>query len=325
MSEVRAVADDLRLIEARISGIVETSDPVASRYVSEVVGSGGKRLRPRLVMAFARIFSARDFDHVLDCAAACELLHTATLIHDDVIDQAEFRRGRPTLSSKYGNELAVTVGDYLLARLFAHLAVRDDARPLRLVLRSSQRLGQGAVTETSNRDNFAMTEDEYRNIIRLKTAELFAVCCELGAILGDAPADEAARAREFGEHFGLAFQMADDMLDVQADSRATGKPTFLDVREGRVTLPLIRALKTPGDEVVTLVKAVRETDSTAAERALAKKLNECGALAYVVECIQAEMDAALTTLDRLPGPPETHDAVRRMCDAVAAMVARMQA
>lgn len=324
MSEVRAASDDVRLIEARIAEVVGASDPIVSRYVAEVVGSGGKRLRPRLVVEFGRMFQAPDFDHVLDCAAACELLHTATLIHDDVIDQAEFRRGKPTLSRTYGNELAVTVGDYLLARLFAHLAAREDARPLRLVLRSSQRLGLGAVTETTNRDNFAMTEDEYQNIIRLKTAELFAVCCELGAILGSASVEQAELARAFGEHFGVAFQMADDLLDVLASSADTGKPAFLDVREGRITLPIIHAVKRLGDEAVGLVKAVRETDSDDAKRALAEKLRECGSPAYVAELIQAEMDAALSTLDRLPGSPETHDAVKRMCDAVAAMVARMQ-
>jgi len=231
----------LRQVELRIAEIIGHSDPLVLHYADSFSQGHGKLLRPRLLLAMAALFGCNNPSLVIECAACCELLHTATLMHDDVIDDADTRRGQPSLNSRHGNEVAVVVGDYILALVFQSLARLRLFPVLDMVLATSQELGLGVLAEALHRNDLRLAEEEYFRIIYRKTAALFELCCGLGAFLGTAEAAGLGLAQDYGRALGLGFQVIDDVLDIAGDEQQTGKPSFSDLREGRVTLPLIYA------------------------------------------------------------------------------------
>jgi geranylgeranyl pyrophosphate synthase len=266
-------------IERRIREFLLGSDPIVIRYLDAITGNTGKRLRPKLVMVFARLFGEYDYGKSITCACAAELLHTATLIHDDVIDTAQFRRGSETLCNAFGNEIAVIVGDYLLAIVLDRVAKVRDFEVLDMFVGTSKKLGVGVLVEVNNRNNFKLAVDNYLSVIELKTAVLFEHCTRLGAYLGGADAEGRRLAGEYGRDFGMAFQIVDDLLDIAADPKKTGKPSFNDLKEGRITLPLIHAIgKDPSIE--TLMNGWQERPSAESADALKARLRELGSMDY---------------------------------------------
>jgi octaprenyl-diphosphate synthase len=230
-------------VETRIAEVIHDSDPLVLRYVDEFAHQPGKRLRPRLLAVMAELHGGADEAAVANCAACCELLHTATLIHDDVIDEAATRRGQVTVNSRFGNEIAVVVGDYLLAALLKSLTREDSFDLLRLLLSTAQEMGLGVIQEVVNRGNLGLDEAGYLEIARLKTGVLFGLCCQMGAMLAATDEHTTQGAYEYGLSLGLAFQIADDLLDLTRSKEQAGKPVMNDLREGRITLPLIYALE----------------------------------------------------------------------------------
>lgn len=270
----------LERVDRRIRDVVAGSDKMVLQYIAAVGTGRGKRVRPRVLIASAELFGGAAASTLANCAACCELLHTATLIHDDVIDEAPTRRGNVTLNSLYGNEIAVVVGDYLLALVLKALNSERDHVLVDMLLSTSQELGMGVIEEVLNRNNFVLAVDKYYDIIYLKTASLFALCCALGAYLGGAGDDAQELARDYGKRLGLAFQVVDDLLDLTVDSAAAGKPTMNDIREGRITLPVIHALLESPQPTKALIEAFQDGHSAEAERALKAHLQSGGSIAF---------------------------------------------
>ena len=274
-------------IEKKLREILLGSDPVVIQYMESIASQHGKRLRPKLVMIFARIFGGYDYKKSVEAACLSELFHTATLIHDDVIDVAEVRRGYVTLSNQFGNEIAVIVGDYLLAIVLDRVAKLRDFSMLDMFVETSKKLGVGVLVEISNRNNFELSVENYLRVIDLKTAVLFELCTRLGAYLGGASENALRNAAEYGKNFGMGFQVVDDLLDIAADEKKTGKPVFNDLKEGRITLPIIHALSIEGglaDLLVKWQKAGAENQESPARLRLTEELRtrlyELGSVNY---------------------------------------------
>ncbi len=209
---------------------------------SLTLSAGGKRLRPLLVFLTCREGEAIGAGHVA-AAMAVELVHMATLVHDDVLDGAELRRGRPTLAAKYGRRVSAAAGDYLFASAFATLTQAGSARAVSMLARTSRDLSLGELVQMEQTGDLALPREAYLKRCRLKTAGLFSVSCMLGALLSDCSEGTIQAMDDFGLHLGLAFQIADDILDFDGDAEAIGKVAGADLRDGTVTLPLMIALE----------------------------------------------------------------------------------
>jgi octaprenyl-diphosphate synthase len=212
---------------------------VAARHILD---AGGKRFRPQLTLLAARAFEY-DGPAAVAIAAAMELIHTATLVHDDIIDEADSRRGRATANYFWGNSASVLMGDYLVIKAFTLAADTGDARLFRLLCDTIGRMCEGEVLQICVRAEPALDVDTYLKIIEAKTAILMAACCRTGALLGGAALEQTEALATFGTKVGLAFQIIDDVLDYTANADSLGKPVGSDLREGKLTLPLIYALQ----------------------------------------------------------------------------------
>ncbi|MFQ3622490.1 MAG: polyprenyl synthetase family protein, partial [Acetobacteraceae bacterium] len=240
------VRDDLdacnRTIVARMQSPVE----LIPRLAAHIVAAGGKRLRPLLTLASARMCGYRGTRHV-NLAACVEFIHTATLLHDDVVDESALRRGLASANAVFGNKASVLVGDFLFSRSF-ELMVEDGALPVLAILsRASATIAEGEVLQLVTQNDLATTEERYLDVIRGKTAALFAAATRIGAVVAGRPAEEEAALETYGTALGLAFQLVDDLLDYAADERRLGKTVGDDFREGKVTLPVLLAYAR-GDE-----------------------------------------------------------------------------
>ncbi|MEO1239891.1 MAG: polyprenyl synthetase family protein [Pseudomonadota bacterium] len=238
----RFLADDLAkvgaLIEARMAS---KHAPRIPEVTAHLVGAGGKRLRPMLTLGAARMMGYEGDNHIR-LAATVEFIHTATLLHDDVVDESQQRRGRPTANLLWDNQSSVLVGDYLFARSFQLMVETGSIDVLGILSNAAATIAEGEVLQLSAARNLATTEDTYLQIVRGKTAALFAAACEVGGVIAGAAKKEAAALREYGDALGIAFQIVDDLLDYGGDATATGKNIGDDFREGKLTLPLIKAI-----------------------------------------------------------------------------------
>jgi geranylgeranyl pyrophosphate synthase len=263
-------------VETRIAEVIHDSDPLVLRYVDEFAHQPGKRLRPRLLAVMAELFGGADEAAVANCAACCELLHTATLIHDDVIDEAPTRRRMATVNSRFGNEIAVVVGDYVLAALLRALSREQNFPLLDLLLDAGQQMGLGVIQEVINRSNLELDEASYLEIARLKTGVLFGLSCQMGAMLAEADSAAVQVSQEYGVNLGLAFQIADDLLDLTRSDEQAGKPVMNDLREGRITLPLIYALEHNRNAVTAAVHRYEHQPGEAANTGLRDAVSTAG-------------------------------------------------
>jgi octaprenyl-diphosphate synthase len=209
---------------------------------NHLISSGGKRLRPMLTLATAALCGYRGDGHV-KLAAGVEFMHTATLLHDDVVDESEMRRGKVTARVRWGNEASVLVGDFLLGQAFKMMVEVGSLRALEILSSASAVIAEGEVMQLAAAKNMETTEDEYLAIIRAKTAELFAAACEVGPVIAGRPKAEAAACRSFGMNLGLAFQLVDDALDYGGASAKLGKNVGDDFREGKITLPVVLSFR----------------------------------------------------------------------------------
>lgn len=254
------IAEELLCVEERLA--VETRSEIgAVRDISDhTLLAGGKRLRPALAILGARLVG-REYpaDRVAAAAAAAEMIHMATLMHDDVVDASPERRGRPTASSMWGNGITVLTGDYLLAKSISLLAHNDEnLHVVRVFSDVTVAMAEGEVLQAAVAHDLEVSETTYEKIIDRKTARFLAGCCETGGMLGGANENERASLRTYGYELGIAFQIADDLLDFLGDPQTTGKALGTDLRDGRVTLPLIHALQTANVEERTLLCSLLE-------------------------------------------------------------------
>ncbi|PRX37300.1 octaprenyl-diphosphate synthase [Meinhardsimonia xiamenensis] len=241
-----------RLAEALAREMDEVNALIAERMASEhapripevtrhLVEAGGKRLRPLLVLAAARLCGYEGPFHI-HLAATVEFIHTATLLHDDVVDESTRRRGRPTANLLWDNKSSVLVGDYLFARAFQLMVQTGSLRVLDILADAAATIAEGEVLQLTAASNLATDESVYLKVIRGKTAALFAAACEVGGVIAGAPAAQVEALRRYGDALGISFQIADDLLDYDGDAGVTGKNVGDDFREGKLTLPLIKAV-----------------------------------------------------------------------------------
>ncbi len=235
----------------RVNGIIR--DRMASRHAPRIpeisahlIDAGGKRLRPMLTLATARM-CGYDGDHHLRLAATVEFIHTATLLHDDVVDESDKRRGRPTANLLWDNKSSVLVGDYLFARSFQLMVETGSLRVLDILADASATIAEGEVLQLSAASNLSTTEDIYLQVVRGKTAALFSAATEVGGVIAGAPDDQVHALHVYGDALGIAFQIADDLLDYGGASDVTGKNVGDDFRERKLTLPVIKAVARADD------------------------------------------------------------------------------
>ena len=263
---VKLIADDLNAVEAKLTENTASEYSFVDMAVQHVVEGGGKRLRPILVLLSAKACGYEGSDaHTL--AAVVELIHVASLVHDDVLDEATIRRGRETLQTKWGNKVAVLVGDYLHARVLSMLVSRRADDPaMEILADTTQAMCEGEVIHAYKSGDFDITEEEYLKIISFKTGKLIAASCTLGAHLGTKDQQQTDALTTYGQQIGTAFQIVDDLLDFVEDPEKLGKNAFGDLREGKLTYPIIHTRKVCNDnEKQTLEKVLNpDTDETEA-------------------------------------------------------------
>ncbi len=296
------LAGKLDAVNALIRARMESRHaPRIPEVTAHLVEAGGKRLRPMLTLASANLCGYEgEFDVYL--AATVEFIHTATLLHDDVVDESGQRRGRPTANLLWDNKSSVLVGDYLFARAFQLMVETGSLRVLDILSNASATIAEGEVLQLSAARNLATTEAVYLQVIRGKTAALFSAATEVGGVISDVPDDQVRALFDYGDALGMAFQIADDLLDYQGESKATGKNEGDDFRERKLTLPVLKALAKADDAERGFWKRTIEKGDQRDEdldEALAL-LDRHGALIDTRRDAEAWADRAKTALDRLP-------------------------
>lgn len=291
------IADDLDRVEEAIARHLESDVSFISEVGHYVLSSGGKRIRPVLLMLCARLGTYVN-ERVYDLCAVIEFIHTATLLHDDVIDNADLRRGNPTVNFRWGNEISILIGDYLYARAM-ELSLQDkDHLVMETVSRVTKEMAKGQILETLKERDLSITEAEYNRIIALKTAALFEGSCAIGALAASLTPPERAMVSAYGYHLGLAFQMADDTLDFVAPEATLGKPVNNDLKEGKVTLPVILAVsQATAAEVASIHAYLQNPDATDADfQDIIDILNKYGTLQSTMAKAQAQVELAKAQL-----------------------------
>ena len=293
------VASDFTAINELIESSLHSRVPLVAEIAAYLVQAGGKRLRPLLVLLAARSCGDSSQNPV-KLAVAIEFLHTAMLLHDDVVDESTLRRGRRTANAEWGNAASVLVGDFLHSRAFELMVELGCIDVMALISKATNGIAEGEVQQLTLLQNTSTSEADYLEVIYRKTALLFEVSAESGAVLGGASASEAAAYREYGRHLGLAFQLMDDWLDYEGSAQDLGKNTGDDLAEGKVTLPIILALKAAGaSDRRILEQAITQPGSIAFEdvRCIAER---CGGIETTKHRAAAEASLAESALQDLP-------------------------
>lgn len=273
------VRDDLALVEQELARESDTAFAPVSEISGYLLGGGGKRLRPALMLLAAGYAGYRGRS-AIRLAAVVEMIHTATLVHDDVIDAADTRRGRPSANAKWGNHRSVLAGDWLYMQAFQMALGERNFRILDILIDLTQKMVEGELLQLSRIGQSNVTEKDALELANFKTACLFSGCARLGAVLGGLKEDEEQRLAEYGHCSGMAFQLVDDLLDFTASTEQLGKPVLSDLKEGKVTLPLIYAMENgnrEAREMVEKVLAEKEFASVRSER-ISALVRESGAL-----------------------------------------------
>lgn len=236
------VEEDLKAVDELVAQRASSSVPIIPQLAGYIVGSGGKRLRPLLTLVCARLCSYHG-EHHRKLAAAIEFIHTASLLHDDVVDISPTRRGKASANLVFGNQSSVLVGDFLFSQAFT-LMVETNSQPVLQVLsRASATIAEGEVLQLLAARDLQLSQERYLQIVRAKTAVLFAAACQAAAVMAQRPESEERALEDYGMNLGVAFQLMDDLLDYRAASSALGKRTGGDFREGKITLPVVLALR----------------------------------------------------------------------------------
>ncbi len=298
------IADDLDRVEEAIATHLESDVNFISEVGHYVLSSGGKRIRPVLLILCARLGNYVS-KRVYDLCTVIEFIHTATLLHDDVLDNAHLRRGNPTVNSRWGNDISILIGDYLYAKAMELSLLDKDHLVMETVARVTKEMAKGQVIETLKERDLSITEDDYHRIIALKTAALFEGSCTIGALAAGLSPQQRAKVSAYGYHLGLAFQMADDTLDFVAPEATLGKPVNNDLKEGKITLPVIMALPhTTVAEVASIDAYLQNPQATDTDfQAIIDILNQYDTLQSTMAKAQAQVEAAKAQL--VDFPPST--------------------
>ena len=300
LESIRApIAGDLQQVDEVIRRRLD-SDVVLIRTIANyIVASGGKRLRPALALLAARAFG-EDVRSRHELAAVIEFIHTATLLHDDVVDESSLRRGRKTANAEFGNAASVLVGDFLYSRAFQMIVEAGSLRVMKVLADATNVIAEGEVLQLLNVHDADTDEENYLRVIRYKTAKLFEAATQVGAILGGATPEAERALAEYGMHLGTAFQLVDDVLDYSGDLHETGKNLGDDLAEGKPTLPLIRVMEAGSAAERKLVRHAIEEGGKADLDGVVAAIHRVGALDYARERARREAGEAIARLAVLP-------------------------
>ncbi|MEW5903629.1 MAG: octaprenyl diphosphate synthase [Pseudomonadota bacterium] len=289
------LAPDMAAVDAVIRARLHSEVVLVNQIGEYIVNSGGKRLRPALVLLSAQAFGYQGAQHH-NLAAVVEFIHTATLLHDDVVDESELRRGRETANALFGNAASVLVGDFLYSRAFQMMVETGEMRVMQVLADATNVIAEGEVLQLLNCHDADVDVANYMRVIHCKTAKLFEAAMRLGAILGKASAADEKAAAQYGMHLGTAFQLIDDVLDYSADEAQTGKHLGDDLAEGKPTLPLIHAMQTGTAEQAAVVRAAIEDGDVARLPEVQAIIQATGALDFTRQQALRETEAACAAI-----------------------------
>jgi octaprenyl-diphosphate synthase len=294
-----AIASDLQALDAVIRENLHSEVALINSISEYIIEAGGKRLRPVLLLLFARAYGYQGTHHHV-LAAVVELIHTATLLHDDVVDESELRRGRATANASFGNAASVLSGDFLYSRAFQMMVKVDSMRVMQILSDATNVIAEGEVLQLLNIRDAEVDESRYLQVIRYKTAKLFEAAAQLGALLGGATEAAIDAAGRYGRSVGTAFQLIDDVLDYSGQTPDIGKNVGDDLREGKPTMPLIHVMNTGAQAERLLVKSAIEAGDASQFDAILAAVQRCGSLAYTRSRAQSEAQAAQQALAEVP-------------------------
>lgn len=295
----QAVAEDFAAVNALIIEQLHSRVALVENIGHYIVDAGGKRLRPLLVLLAARSLDYNGKQHV-DMAAVIEFIHTATLLHDDVVDVSALRRGRATANAQWGNAPSVLVGDFLYSRAFQMLVALGDMRIMQIMADTTNTIAEGEVLQLVNAGDLSTNEERYRRVIACKTAQLFEAAAHCGAIIAGADTETQKELAQYGHHLGMAFQLIDDVLDYTGDSAEMGKNIGDDLAEGKLTLPLIYTLQFGEAADVQCIRDAITHKSTEHLSHIIQIVQNNGALQYAEQAALREVESALGCLSTLP-------------------------
>jgi len=293
------VADDFSRVNDLIIKRLSSDVPLVEKIAHYIIESGGKRLRPLLVLLSSRATGYDQDDH-LKLAAVIEFLHTATLLHDDVVDTSDMRRGRSTANARWGNAPSVLVGDFLYARAFEMMVELQDLRIMDVLSHATAVIAEGEVMQLMNVKNPDLNEAQYMTVIHNKTAMLFEAASHTGALLAGADSAQETALKAYGKHLGLAFQLVDDVLDYRGDAEAMGKNVGDDLAEGKTTLPLIYAMENGVAEERELIRQAIRKGGLDDLPAILAVVESSGALEYTMAKAREQAALAADCLNTLP-------------------------
>ncbi|HEX9997036.1 MAG TPA: polyprenyl synthetase family protein [Abditibacterium sp.] len=306
MQSLAPLAPRMKLVEREIEKLITTPVKLVADIAGHVLGAGGKRLRPALTLLSAELCGDGGEDsspRAVTCAALVELTHTTTLLHDDVVDSATMRRGRPAANLIWGNETSVLVGDYLFAQVFVTASRRGIAELMHPLAHATAQMCAGELLETQMRGFWEMTEKQYLEIVALKTGSLTECACRMGALAVEASEENVEALGTYGRSIGVAFQIVDDVFDVISNEEGLGKPVGNDLREGAITVPMLRSLKNSPDRDELQQLLVKE-EKTDADVLRALEIMRGGdAIAYAMNLAQSYAKVAKAQLERFPDVP----------------------
>ena len=296
------IAEDMRAMDAVIARRLQSDVPLVSQVSQYIIAAGGKRLRPALVLLMSGALGYRG-DQRLNLAAVVEFIHTATLLHDDVVDASTLRRGRSTANEVFGNPASVLVGDFLYSRAFQMMVEVGDMRIMQTLAEATNVIAEGEVLQLMNMHDAALSEDGYLRVIRSKTAKLFEASARLAALLAHSSPVVEQHCADYGQALGTAFQVIDDVLDYDGDVSEMGKNLGDDLREGKVTLPLIIAMQRGTDAERATIREAIETGGTGQMAQIVAIVHRTGALLATRDAAAAEAQRALNALQTLAQNP----------------------
>lgn len=304
------VAGDFAAVNQLILDQLHSRVPLVEKIGHYIISAGGKRLRPLVVLLSARACGADSSEqHTL--AAIIEFLHTATLLHDDVVDTSDLRRGRSTANALWGNAPSVLVGDFLYSRAFEMMVALGNMQVMQILANATNVIAEGEVLQLSKVRDANTDEATYMEVIRSKTAMLFEAASHSAAVLAGAKADQIEALREFGDALGIAFQLMDDLLDYSGDAAEMGKNVGDDLAEGKPTLPLIYTMRHGTEEQAALVRQAIQKGGTDDITPIREAVTASGALDYTARLAQQHADRAIALLDTLPAS-EYRDALEQL-------------
>ncbi|MCG8426380.1 MAG: octaprenyl diphosphate synthase [Chromatiales bacterium] len=306
------IADDMDSVNSLIIDRLSSDVVLINQIGHYIVNSGGKRLRPMIVLLAARALGYQEDQHV-DLAAVIEFIHTATLLHDDVVDESDMRRSRETANAVWGNAASVLVGDFLYSRAFEMMVAVDKMRVMEILSHATNRIAEGEVLQLLNCNDPDTDEAKYREVILRKTATLFEAGAQLGAVLCNSSSEEEAALAAYGLHLGIAFQIIDDALDYSSSGEDIGKNIGDDLAEGKPTLPVIRAMQTGTPEQQAALREAIEKGGREHIDVVMEAIESTDAIEYTSQAAKEEADKAKKALEVLPESPY-RDALAAIAD-----------